>query len=67
MILAMNKKESNKMERILEELKGEMEIIKGKMVEQEKEIKQLKEQKGVAEEKQEEVIQEPVGRKKEEI
>ena len=55
------------MERILEELKGEMEIIKGKMVEQEKEIKQLKEQKGMAEEKQEEAIQEPVGRKKEEI
>ena len=55
------------MEKILEELKGEMEIMKGRMVEQEKEIKKLKDQKGMAEEKREEAIQEPVGRKKEEI
>ena len=46
----MNKKESNKMEKILEELKGEMEIMKEKMVGQEKEIKKLKGQR-VAEEK----------------
>ena len=67
LILPMNKIESNKMEKILGELKEEMEIMKEKMVEQEKEINKLKHQRVMAEEKQEEAIEESVGNKEEEI
>ena len=66
LILPMNKIESNKMEKILGKLMEEMEIVKGKMVEQEKEIKKLKDQRVMPEEKQE-AIEKPVGSKEEEI
>ena len=45
LLLVLNKLESNKTESILEEIKKEMNIMNGKILEQEQEIKNLKGQR----------------------